>query len=159
TRTPRSVRRTIIHSMVARDVNLRAHLVILAPAGRPPRVQSWTVSVPSPQPSTRLSVRQHAVVLAAFALLVAAFTYPLILAPGDLLPDHKDPMMYGWAMVSNVRRLLSTPLAVFHGNAFYPHGNVMAYTDLVLTPTLTAGPIYLLTGNPVLQYNLTLLSW
>src|SRR5262249_1023527 len=31
--------------------------------------------------------------------------------------------------------------------------------DLLLTPTLTAGPIYLLTGNPVLQYNLTLLIW
>jgi hypothetical protein len=115
------------------------------------RVQSRIVA--------RLSVWQHALVLAAFVVLVCAFTYPLILAPGDLLPDHKDPLMYGWAMVSNVHRLLSSPLAVFHGNTFYPHGNVMAYTDLVLTPTLTAGPIYLLTGNPVLQYNLTLLVW
>ena len=68
--------------------------------------------------------------------------------------------MYGWTMVSNARRLLSNPLTVFHGNTFYPHGNVVAHTDLLLTPTLfPAGPVYLLTGNPVLQYNLTLLLW
>ena len=31
---------------------------------------------------------------------------------------------------------------------------------MLLTPTLfPAGPLYLLTGNPVLQYNLTLLLW
>jgi hypothetical protein len=75
------------------------------------------------------------------------------------MPIHKDPLMYGWTMVSNVHRLLSAPRAIFHGNTFYPHGNSIAYTDLLLTPTLTAGPIYLLTGNPVLQYNLTLLLW
>ena len=96
---------------------------------------------------------------------MALYTYPLIRDPGHLLPlqvppFHKDPMMYGWTMVSNTRRLLSAPLAVFHGNTFYPHGNVVAHTDLLLTPTLfPAGPVYLLTGNPVLQYNVTLLLW
>ena len=68
--------------------------------------------------------------------------------------------MYGWTMVSNVHRLLRAPLAVFHGNTFYPQGNTIAYSDLLLTPTVfPAGPVYLLTGNPVLQYNLTLLAW
>jgi hypothetical protein len=99
-------------------------------------------------------------VLGSFCVLLAVFTYPLVRDPGHLLPDHKDPMMYGWTMVSNTRRLLSVPLAVFHGNTFYPHGNVVAHSDLLLTPTLfPAGPLYLLTGNPVLQYNLTLLLW
>ena len=116
-------------------------------------------SAAAPGAATRLTPGQHVMVLAAFLVLVCVFTYPLITAPGDLLPPHKDPLMYGWAMVSNVQRLLSTPLALFHGKTFYPHGNVMAYTDLVLTPTLTAGPVYLLTANPVLQYNVTLLVW
>jgi Interleukin-like EMT inducer len=106
-----------------------------------------------------LTTSQHLLVLGGSWLLVGLFTYPLILDPGRLMPHHKDPFMYGWTMVSNVHRLLSVPLAVFHGNTFYPHGNTIAYTDLLLTPTLTAGPIYLLTGNPVLQYNLTLLIW
>ena len=110
--------------------------------------------------STRLTARGHALVLAGSAVLTALFTYPLILDPGHLLPDHKDPLMYGWTMVSNVHRLLSAPLAVFHGNTFYPNGNSVAYTDLLLTPTLfPAGPVYLLTGNPVLQYNVALLVW
>src|SRR5262249_6928631 len=117
--------------------------------------------------ATRLSLRHHAIVLGGSLLLVALFTYPLILDPGHLLPlqgegddFHKDPMMYGWTMVSNIRRLFSAPLAVFDGNTFYPHGNVVAHSDLLLTPTLfPAGPVYLLTKNPVLQYNLTLLAW
>jgi hypothetical protein len=68
--------------------------------------------------------------------------------------------MYGWTMISNVHRLLSAPLALFHGNSFYPNGNSIAYTDLLLAPTLfPAGPVYLLTGNPVLQYNVTVLVW
>ena len=58
----------------------------------------------------RLSTAQHAAVLGSFLLLVALFTYPLILDPGHLLPYHNDPMMYGWTMVSNTRRLLSVPL-------------------------------------------------
>jgi hypothetical protein len=107
-----------------------------------------------------LTAAQHGLVLLASFALVALFTYPLVLDPGHLLPAHKDPLMYGWTMVSNVRRLLSVPLAVFHGNTFYPNGNSVAYTDLLLTPTLfPAGLVYLLTGNPVLQYNVTLLVW
>jgi hypothetical protein len=115
---------------------------------------------PAAAPPGRLSVRQHALVLAGSLLLVVLFTYPLARDPGHLLPFHKDPMMYAWTMVSNTHRLLSAPLTVFHGNTFYPHGNVVAHSDLLLTPTLfPAGPIYLLTGNPILQYNLTLLAW
>ncbi len=125
---------------------------------RPPALPQ--VTSPVPASPARLSIGQHAAVLGGFLLLLALFTYPLVRDPGHLLPYHKDPMMYGWTMVSNTRRLLSTPLAVFHGNTFYPHGNVVAHTDLLLTPTLfPAGPLYLLTGNPVLQYNLTLLLW
>jgi hypothetical protein len=117
------------------------------------------MSPPAASPG-RLSVGQHAAVLGGFLLLLAVFTYPLIRDPSHLLPYHKDPMMYGWTMVSNTHRLFSVPLEVFHGNTFYPHGNVVAHTDLLLTPTLfPAGPLYLLTGNPVLQYNLTLLLW
>jgi hypothetical protein len=116
--------------------------------------------VTSPPTPGRLSLGQHAAVLVGSLLLVAVFTYPLVRDPGHLLPYHKDPMMYGWTMASNARRLLSNPLTVFHGNTFYPHGNVVAHTDLLLAPTLfPAGPVYLLTGNPVLQYNLTLLVW
>ena len=116
-----------------------------------------TTSVSGP---ARLSVGQHAAVLAGCLAIVILFTYPLARDPGHLLPYHKDPMMYGWTMVSNTHRLLSNPLTVFHGNTFYPHGNVVAHTDLLLTPTLfPAGPVYLLTRNPVLQYNLALLLW
>src|SRR5215467_2299132 len=108
---------------------------MLPHAGSPASSEAPTVPV-SRRCGEGLSAAQHGLVLLASFALVALFTYPLVRDPGHLLPAHKDPLMYGWTMVSNVRRLLSAPLAVFHGNTFYPNGNSVAYTDLLLTPTL-----------------------
>ena len=99
----------------------------------------------------------HGGIYLLFLLLVALYTYPLILNPAVLLPDHHDPRYFGWIMISNAHRLLTAPFALFHGNALYPFGNTLTYSEFLLTPTLTAAPVYYLTGNPVLAYNLTLL--
>ncbi len=116
------------------------------------------MSEPPPRsPEQGLGPWGHGGILLLFFLLVALYTYPLILDPARLVPDHHDPSIFAWVMISNAHRLLTAPLALFHGNAFYPHGNTLTYSELLLTPTLTAGPIYYLTGNPLLAYNLTLL--
>ena len=135
------------------DVTARAdrdELRRAAPVTSPPRLAA----------ATRLTIAQHALVLCASVSLVALFTYPLILDPGHLLPRHKDPFMYAWTMVSNTHTALTAPRSIFDGNTFYPYGNSKAHTDLLFTPTLfPAAPIYLLSANPVLQYNVTLLLW
>jgi hypothetical protein len=127
-----------------------------------PAAPRETAPLPSPSRFTTagLTMAQHGLVLCASFFLVALFTYPLILDPGHLLPRHKDPFMYAWTMVSNTHTALTSPRSIFDGNTFYPYGNTKAHTDLLFTPTLfPAAPIYLLTGNPVLQYNVTLLLW
>jgi len=109
------------------------------------------------RPSAGLTFWHHVAVFAFFLLLVALYTFPLIRDPAGFLPDHHDPFLNSWTMVSYARRLVAAPLALFHGNIFYPYGNTLSFQEIVLLPTATAGPIFALTGNPVLAYNLTIL--
>ena len=96
-------------------------------------------------------------VFCLFAILVCAFTSPLIGGLSHLLPPHWDPRLIAWDMASNVRRLITNPLLFFHGNDFYPYGMTKAFSEVFLVPSLFSMPIFLLSGNPVLSYNVTLL--
>ena len=106
--------------------------------------------------ASRLTVPGHALVLVAFVALVSVYTWPLMADPGHLLPNNHDPRLYGWVMPSIFRNLVTRPALLYHGNAFYPYGNSLTFAESLLTPSLIGGPLYFLTGNPVLAYNLTL---
>jgi hypothetical protein len=88
---------------------------------------------------------------------VAAVTWPLIQHPATLWPPHHDARVFTWVMALIGRRLLGHPLTLFHGNAFYPAGQTLAYTELLLPPSLLGLPGFLW-GNPVLTYNVLLLT-
>src|SRR5262249_62036577 len=60
-------------------------------------------------------------------------------------------------MASMARRLLTDPLALFHGNALYPYGETLAFSEPLLVPSLLGLPGFVW-GNPVLTYNLLLLA-
>jgi hypothetical protein len=104
-----------------------------------------------------LGVRGHVLVLLLFAGLVSLYTWPLITAPGHLLPDNHDPRLYGLVMPTIFHNLMSRPMLLYHGPAFYPLGNSLTFAESLLTPALIGGPLFFLTRNPVLAYNLTLL--
>ena len=111
----------------------------------------------SPPPRGALSLRGHLFVLLLFAGLVSLYTWPLITAPGHLLPDNHDPRLYGLVMPTIFRNLVTQPALLYHGPAFYPLGNSLTFAESLLTPALIGGPLYFLTRNPTLAYNLTLL--
>ena len=49
-------------------------------------------------------------------------------------------------------------MGLFNGNIFYPYGNTLTYSELLLVPALFPfAPIFAASGNPVLAYNSTLL--
>ena len=77
--------------------------------------------------------------------------------PAHLLPNNHDPRLYAWVMPTIFRNLFTQPALLFHGNAFYPMGNSLTFAESLLTPSLIGGPLYFLSGNPILAYNLTLL--
>jgi hypothetical protein len=99
----------------------------------------------------------HAGVYGLFLALAAAYTWPLITAPGHLLPPNGDPRLFSWVLLTIFRNLTSRPDLLFHGNAFYPFGNTLSFAEPLLVPSLVAGPLHAWTGNPILAYNLTLL--
>src|SRR5262249_31072564 len=107
--------------------------------------------------SKALKLRGHLLVLLLFVGLVSLYTWPLITAPGHLLPNNHDPRLYGWVMPTLFRNLVKHPTLLYHGTAFYPFGNTLTFAESLLTPALLGGPLFFLTGNPVLAYNLTLL--
>ncbi len=92
-----------------------------------------------------------------FAAGVAAVTWPLVLAPATLWPPHHDARVFTWVMASMGRRLLAAPSLLFHGDAFYPFGESLGYTELLLPPALLGLPGFRW-GSPVLTYNLLLLA-
>jgi Interleukin-like EMT inducer len=110
------------------------------------------------EPCTRrLGGRDAVLLYGGFLLGVVAVTWPLAAHPATLWPPHHDPRVFTWVMASIARRLLTDPLALFQGNAFYPNGNSLAYTELLLPLSLLGLPGFVW-GNPILTYNLLLLT-
>ena len=107
-----------------------------------------------------MRVRAHLGVYALFVALVLVYTWPLVSDPARLLPENADPRLFSWVMLTAFANLVSRPELLFHGNAFYPIGNTLSLAEPLLVPSLVAGPLHVLTGNPVLAYNVTLvLFW
>jgi len=107
----------------------------------------------------RSRVLEHVAVVAYCALLVGLNTFPLITDLAGSLPPHHDPRLFGWVMASNTHRALEAPTALFDGNALYPYGNSIAFSEPLLVPTLVFAPVFRLSANPVLAYNVTLLAF
>jgi hypothetical protein len=94
-----------------------------------------------------------------FLALVGFYTWPLARDPGHLLPANVDPRLFSWVMLTIFRNLVTDPALLFHGNAFYPMGSSLALAEPLLIPALMAGPLFAVTRNPVLAYNLTLICF
>lgn len=121
-------------------------------------VRAPCAQAPQLHPAAKMGRLTEAIaVFCLFAVLVCAFTSPLIGGLSHLLPPHWDPRLMAWDMASTAKRLFSDPSLLFHGNDFYPYGTTKAFIEPLLVPALFNMPIFLLTGNPVLSYNITLL--
>ena len=103
--------------------------------------------------------RRHLLVASCFYLLLAAVaTYPLILKLPTAVIDFGDPLLNSWILAWNAHALLTDPLHLFHANIFYPHRWTLAYSELLIVPSLLGLPITLVSGNPILTHNLLLLT-
>ena len=95
-----------------------------------------------------------ALTLALFPQLVAHLATAF---PGDL----GDPPSQAWVLAWDVHALTAHGVGLarlYQGNIFYPFHDVLAYQDTLLGVLPFAAPILLLTGNPVLAYNVLFLG-
>jgi len=58
------------------------------------------------------------------------------------------------------KTIFSDPLGLFDTNIFFPYANTLAFSEPLIVPAVTTGaPIFALSGNPILAYNITLIAF
>jgi len=101
--------------------------------------------------------REFALVLLAFALLTAAFTWPQAIRMYGV-PDLGDPLFSIWRISWVNHRLWTHPTTLFDTNIFYPERLTLTYSDPVIVPSILAAPLFWLGIPRVIAYNLLFLS-
>lgn len=101
----------------------------------------------------RRSVVPWTVAAAGYVLLTVAITWPLALHPRTLVPsDLGDPLLNAWIMWWNTQ---AVPLTEAWWNApqFQPVPGALAFSEHLLGLAPITTPIILVTGDPLLAYN------
>ena len=101
-----------------------------------------------------------------YAALAVALTWPLARGLARDLPgDLGDPLLNCWILAwdaDHLLRALSGHLSAlaeyWNANIYYPHPLALAYSDHLTMQAVQILPVWALTHNPVLCYNLLFLS-
>src|SRR5687768_6757258 len=104
--------------------------------------------------------------LCAYVAAAVVATWPLILGLGRDVPwDLGDSVLNMWILswdVEQMRRIASGDLAriasFFDANIFHPLPLMLAFSEHLIPQAIQIAPLYLLTSNPILCYNLLFLS-
>ena len=96
-----------------------------------------------------------------YLLAAVLFTWPLVLHPAGLLASVQGPgdsYLNLWILGWNVSTLASDPGALFSGqifnaNIFHPATGTLAFSDHFLLQSIVLLPLYVVTHNVVLCYN------
>ncbi|OGD30342.1 MAG: hypothetical protein A2Y56_08985 [Candidatus Aminicenantes bacterium RBG_13_63_10] len=96
--------------------------------------------------------------LGLFLLLALLMTYPLVLHLGTHVRDHGDPLLNAWILAWNNRQMVRLDVGGwFEANIYHPYRNTLAYSEHLFPQALAALPVQLLSGNPILAYNVVLI--
>ncbi len=66
-----------------------------------------------------------------------------------------DPLLNTWAMAWDTTALLHNPLHLWQAPLLYPNNLTLSYTESLFGNVIFFAPVFLLTHNPVLAYNVT----
>ncbi|MFN2445016.1 MAG: hypothetical protein ABR606_05465 [Vicinamibacterales bacterium] len=101
-----------------------------------------------------------------FVALTLAITWPAASVVGiRLIGDLGDPLFVTWVMtwvMSHLSRAAGGDVSAlegfWHANIFYPERYTLAYSEHFVGQSLQVLPLWWITGNAVLSYNLVVLS-
>ncbi len=104
--------------------------------------------------------------LAAYLLLALVATWPLARGLGrDVAWDLGDSVLVMWTLAWDCEQMLrilggdlSRISTFFDANIFFPMPLTLAYSEHLIPQALQVFPVYVVTGNPILCYNLLFLS-
>ncbi len=111
--------------------------------------------------------------VAAVLYLAATFVVlqPLLSDPAGSMPDpralfegrpaiaaFKDGFLLAWLYAWGWHAVTTDPLAFYQANAFHPYENSLALSTHSIGKIVTAGPVFGMTGNAILAYQVDLAS-
>ena len=98
----------------------------------------------------------------AFTALAAAVFRPTWSELAGTLPaangSSADALLLTWATTHVTRALLAHPTTLFDAGIFHPLHGTLALGDHMIGQALVGLPVWLATGNPLLEYNLSSLA-
>lgn len=112
------------------------------PELRPPSERTWSI-----------------VAVVALVAVVLVMLRPSAHAMTSTLPQNLgDPALNTWILAWQSHALTSHPSQWFGGNVFFPHGDALGYSELMLPAVPLYAVTFLTTDNPVLAHNVVLVA-
>jgi hypothetical protein len=100
-----------------------------------------------------------AFICALYGLLALVSTHPLWRHLTTAVPsDIGDPLLNTWILAWDGHALLTDPAHLFDANIFFPLKDTLAYSEHLIGTALPMLPILLISGEPVLAYNVAFLT-
>jgi hypothetical protein len=100
--------------------------------------------------------RELPLAAALYLLVTLAATWPLVRGlTHDLPGDYGDPLLNCWILAWDATHV---GRGWWNANIFYPQPLALAYSEHLAAQALQIAPLYWLTGNAILCYNLLVLS-
>jgi len=93
-----------------------------------------------------------------FFLVSLWLTWPLLPRMTTALSSSPDSLLNAWALGWSFHILPRDPLSLFDANIFFPRPDTLAYSEHLFGIILLVWPIFAVTGNVPLAYNVAVLS-
>lgn len=103
-------------------------------------------------------MRKHLTAALILSVLALVLTNPLALQLWHSVQDKQDALLNTWITAWVGHALVTDPLNLFNSNIFYPYPNTLAFSEILLPPSLLALALTFATHNPIFGYNVSLLA-
>ncbi len=87
-------------------------------------------------------------------VLIMAYRYTPNLT-GEVAGEWWDPLLNMWTLSWDTTTLLHAPAHLWQGQLLYPNPLTLTYSENLLGEAIFYAPLFLITHNPVLAYNVT----
>ena len=96
---------------------------------------------------------------ALYTGLTVVMLWPLVAHLTSAVADTLgDPLLNAWTLRWVQHALVTNPAHLYDGNMFAPNARSLAFSELLLPQAIMAWPVWLVTHDALLAYNLILLA-